>query len=211
MCSSHRASAQEPSRFSFQIKTILIIAAVLAGVAAGYAYRHHHRYKHVAVHDPGKIYRAAWVDPDVMGELIDRYEIRTVVNLCAPGEMGEHHWDLERETVRNAGARLLELPMPNTLEHQGRAIQPHLDAIQNPENYPMLVHCQNGIGRTSQFLALYDMTTRGMTAEESLAAQPTFGRPRHEAGVRMFCQRVESGDDADSAHRIISSRAAPRQ
>ena len=205
------ADSRESSRLSRQLKTILFVLVVVIGIGTGYAYRQHHRYKHVAVHDPGKVYRAAWVDPEVMQELIARYDIRTVVNLCAPGEMGEHHWDLEREAVRNADARLLEIPMPTSFDRQGEAVQPHLDLIQNPENYPMLVHCQNGIGRTSQFLALYDMTIRHLSAEQSLAAQPKFGREHYDPSVQEFCQHAEQTIATHPNQTAISSIPAAKR
>ena len=94
---------------------ILTILVVIGAAGGGLAYRHHHRYKHLAVHEKGMVYRSAWVEPDVMSELIERYQIRAVVNLCRPGEMGEARWDAERDAVRNAGARLIEASMPLTI------------------------------------------------------------------------------------------------
>jgi hypothetical protein len=185
--------ATEPPRslLSYRTKAILFTLAVASAIGGGYAYQHHKRYKHIAVHEPGMMYRSAWVEPDVMAELIEKYQIRTVVNLCAPGEMGEHRWALERETVRNCGARLLELPMPNTVDVHDSGISPHLAALSDPDNYPMLVHCQHGVTRTSKFLAIYDMCFRGKTAAESLAAQPLWGRDTHNVNVAAFCKEFE--------------------
>ncbi|HEX6986698.1 MAG TPA: hypothetical protein VF170_15055 [Planctomycetaceae bacterium] len=187
------STATDPPRqvLSTRTKAILFTSAVAVAIGAGYAYRHHHRYKHVAVHEPGMMYRSAWVEPDVMAELIEKHQIRAVVNLCAPGEMGEHRWAVEREAVRNAGARLLELSMPNTVDPTDPGIRPHLEALSDPDNYPMLVHCQHGVTRTSKFLAIYDMCFRGKSADESLAAQPLFGRDRHNVNVQAFCREFE--------------------
>ena len=180
------------SLLSIRIKAILFFLAIAAAVAAGYAYRQHHLYKHVAVHDSGKMYRSSWVDPDVMAELIDKHQIRTVVNLCEPGETGEHRWALERETVREAGARLLELPMPTTDDPQDENLRLHLAALSDSENYPMLVHCQHGVTRTSKFLAIYDIFIRGKSADESLDALPLFGRDAHDGKLTAFCRSFEN-------------------
>ncbi|MBA3311681.1 MAG: hypothetical protein M3552_09465 [Planctomycetota bacterium] len=190
--------ASEPPRslLSHRAKAILFTLAVVSAVGGGYAYQHHHRYKHIATHEPGMMYRSAWVEPDVMAELIEKHQIRAVVNLCAPGEMGEHRWALQRETVQNCGARLLELSMPNTIDPRDPGIAPHLAALSDPDNYPMLVHCQHGVTRTSKFLAIYDMCFRGKTAEESLAAQPLFGRDRHNVNVTAFCREFEKSREA---------------
>lgn len=187
----HIATQPPRIRLSLRTKAAFFVIAVIAAVGSGYAYQHHHRYKHVATHEEGMVYRSAWVEPDVMTELIEKHQIRSVINLCNPGEMGEHRWALERETVRNAGARLLELPMPNTVDVHDPGIAPHLAALSDPDNYPMLVHCQHGVTRTSKFLAIYDMCFRGQTAEQSLAAQPLFGRDRHNVNVAAFCREFE--------------------
>ncbi len=170
---------------------ILTVLAIIGAAAGGLAYRHHHRYKHLAVHEKGMVYRSAWVEPDVMSELIERYQIRSVVNLCKPGEMGEARWDAERDAVRNAGARLIEASMPVTVDANDPALEEHMAILSNPDNYPMLVHCQHGVTRTAKFLAMYDMAFRGKTAEESLTAQPLFGREDHNVNVRAFAMNFE--------------------
>ncbi|MCA9068982.1 MAG: hypothetical protein KDA84_08670 [Planctomycetaceae bacterium] len=171
-----------------RIVTVLVVVSAIGG---GLAYRHHQRYKHFRVHEKGMVYRSAWVEPDVMSELIEKHQFRSVVNLCNPGEMGEARWDAEREAVRNAGARLIELPMPLTVDVDTPAIEEHLAVLSNPDNYPMLVHCQHGVTRTAKFLTIYDIVFRGKTADDSLAAQPLFGRDQHNVNVRAFAKTFE--------------------
>jgi len=170
-------------------KYVLVLFA--AASIAGLAYRHHQRYKHLAVHEGGMMYRAAWVEPDVMSTLIERYQIRAVVNLCEPGEMGEQRWVDERAAVKNSGARLIELPMPTSVDITHPQIAKHLEILNNPDNYPMLVHCQHGVTRTAKFLSIYDIVHRGMTAEESLNAQPLFGRDQQNVHVSAFVRNFE--------------------
>ena len=178
-------------------------ALLVCGAAAGgYAYRHHHTYKHVATHEAGMMYRSAWCEPEVMAELIERHQIRSVVNLCEPGEMGEARWEGERKAVTNSGARLLELNMPLTVDPADPALQTHMEALKNPDNYPMLVHCQHGVTRTAKFLAMYDIVMRGRTADESLGAQPLFGRDRQNVHVTAFARQFEQ------AHKELYPRVS---
>ncbi len=170
---------------------VLGFLMVAGAIGGGWAYRQHHRYKHLAVHEKGMMYRSAWVEPDVFSELIERYQIRTVVNLCNPGEMGEDRWIQEREAVCNAGARLIEIAMPVTVNADDPALEEHMAILSDPDNYPMLVHCQHGVTRTAKFLAIYDIAFRDMSAEESLSAQPLFGRDDHNVNVRAFCKNFE--------------------
>lgn len=175
-----------------KIVLIVLIAGVMIG--AGAAYYHHQRYKHFAVHQPGLVYRSAWLEPDVMSEVIEEHQFRSVVNLCEPGEMGEQRWVEERDAVRNAGSRLFEVAMPMGVSADDPALQQHIEILSNPDNYPMLVHCQHGVTRTAKFLAIYDMLYRGMSGEESLAKQPLFGRDDHNVNIWAFVKNLEEED-----------------
>jgi len=173
----------------FRTRTARILLALItvgATIAGGRAYWVHQRYKHLAVHEPGMVYRSAWLEPDVLSEIIERYQIRTVVNLCNPGEMGEQRWIDERRAVTNAGARLVELPMPTTISIDHPAIAQHISLLSDPNNYPLLVHCQHGVTRTAKFLAIYDIVFRGQSAQQTLGSQPLFGRDDHNVHVRAF-------------------------
>lgn len=178
----------------FQRRNRLIFLGMFAAVSLAtglFAYQSHQRYKHLAVHEPGMVYRSAWVEPDVMSELIEKYQIRAVINLCNPGEMGEQRWIDERRAVTNAGARLIELPMPLTINADDPVIDKHLEILADANNYPLLVHCQHGVTRTAKLLTIYDIVFRKMSAKESLSAQPLFDRDDHNVNVRAFCRNFE--------------------
>ncbi len=165
---------------------------VVAATASGLAYRHHKRYKHLAVHDENMVYRSAWLEPDVFRELIEEHQIRTVLNLCEPDELGADQCVAQRKAVHGSGARLIEMPMPAaTLDPADPEIAKFVAVLSNPENYPLLVHCQHGVTRTAKVLAMYDILFRGMTADKSIAAMPRFGREVYPVSVRTFARNFE--------------------
>jgi protein tyrosine phosphatase (PTP) superfamily phosphohydrolase (DUF442 family) len=167
------------------------LIAVIVTVAGGLGYRHHKRYKHLAAHDPNMVYRSAWLDADVFREVIEEQQIRTVLNLCNPEEMCELRVD-QRRAVHGSGARLIEMPMPAaTLDPADPEIKKFVTVLSNPENYPLLVHCQHGVTRTAKVLVMYDILFRGMTAEQSIAAMPRFGRDEYPVSVRTFARNFE--------------------
>ena len=188
-------------RFWFASGTLLM---VVAGSASWLVYQHH-RYKHFAVHEPGMVYRSAWLDADVFTELIEEHQIRTVVNLCDPGEMGAERWSRQRQAVEGAGARLVTISMPMTVSLTDREIGQHLEILQDPDNYPLLVHCQHGVTRTAKFLAMYDIAFRNKTAGNSLAEQPKFGRDDHNVHVRAFAREFEK------RHEELYQAAVPQK
>jgi protein-tyrosine phosphatase len=172
-------------------KLLLLALAILAAGGGAIVYRHHHRYKHFAVHDQGMVYRSAWVEPDVFAELIDKHQIRAVVNLCNPQEMGEARSVAQRAAVRGAGARLYELPFPNTIDPADPGVARVVEVLSDPSNYPMLVHCQHGVTRTAKVLAMYDVIHRGMSSGQSLGAMPLFGRDGYSVSVWAFARGFE--------------------
>lgn len=174
------------------VRLALAGAVVIAAVIGAAAYRHHHRYNHVAAHDPGKVYRCAWVEADVMRELVETYHARAVLNLCRPGEMGAQRSLDERKAVAAGGATLYELPMPETDDPSDPELQPHLDVLRNPDNYPLIVHCQHGVNRTARVLSMYDILFRGMTAEQSLGRMPKFGRRDYNPLEWDFARNLET-------------------
>ena len=171
---------------------IVGLLLLVAATAGGLAYRHHKRYKHLAIHDPGMVYRSAWLDGDVFREIIDKYQIRTVLNLCEPGELGEERCIDQRAAVRGSGARLIELSLPAAMiDASDPAVAGFVEILDNPANYPLLVHCQHGVTRTAKLLAMYDILFRAMTAEESLGRMPLFGRDAYSVSVRAFAKNFE--------------------
>jgi hypothetical protein len=173
-----------------QLGIIGLFLAVVAGTG-GWIYYQQHHFKHFAVHDPGMVYRSAWLAPDALAQIIETYQIRSVVNLCNPDEMTPEQWEGERRTVAGAGATLHAVPLPNSVTVDPKAWEAHLAILANPDNYPMLVHCQHGVTRTSMFLTAYDMINRHKTAEESLAVQPTFGHDHADVHVHAFARNFE--------------------
>lgn len=167
------------------------LVLLLIGSAAGLGYRQHKRYKHWAVHDPGMVYRSAWLDADVFSEQIEKHQVRTVLNLCNPNELGEQRSREQRAAVTGAGARLIELPMPATIDAGDEDIRKFIDVLGDPNNYPLLVHCQHGVTRTAKVLAMYDILYRGETAAQSLAAMPLFGRDEYSVSVQAFARDFE--------------------
>lgn len=197
-----------------------LVAAMVLVTAAGAwtVYRHHVRYRHFAVHDPGKVYRSAWVDSDVFRELIPRYKVRTVINLCYPGEMGDRIVG-ERAAVSETGAKLVELPFPSN--ESSDVDYPALREIEaifaDPASYPIWIHCQHGRERTVKALSIYDIRQRGLSAETSLARMPLFGMP-HPRPVVDFAHNYQrqfpppAAGDGPAAHaaRENSGSTVPR-
>jgi hypothetical protein len=182
------------------IMAVTLLAVVATASIAGVLRYRHVRYRHFAVHEPGKVYRSAWVDADVFEELIAKYDVRTVVNLCYPGEMGDRSIG-QRVAVKAAGARLIELPFPanDTWNTDWPAVAEMEAILADPSSYPIWIHCQHGRERTVKALAMYDIGQRGMTARESLEMMPLFGMD-HPWPIVTFAHIYETDHSPSAAN-----------
>ena len=176
----------------YRVAISLMLLAMLVG-APLYAYRQYERYKRFAEHDAGKMYRSSWLEPDVFAEKIEQYQIKTVVNLCDGGEKPRGHIEDQRAAVEAAGAKLVEIAFPSnrTWGVNYPAFEDLEALLDNPENYPVWVHCWHGRERTVKALSIYDIRKRRMTAEDSLAAMPLWGR-EHPWPIVVFAYNYET-------------------
>ncbi len=185
-----------------------IVAGLLAiGILVGVAVHRHHRYKHFAVHEAGRVYRSAWVDADVFGELIRKYKIRTVVNLCDPSEK-EGLIESQRRAVQSAGARLVELVFPanHTWDINYRVVHEIEALFDDPSVYPVWIHCQHGRERTVKALTIYDIRRRRMNAYDSLESMPRYGMD-HPWPVVVFAYNYETRLNSGLCRGITQSRS----
>ncbi len=182
--------ARRPSWQWFLLGTCVVIPAFIA--IAGWQVYRHHRYKHFAIHEPGNVYRSAWVDADVFAELVEKHHVKTVVNLCFPGEMGDRNIE-QRRAVEAAGAKLIEIQFPSnaTWDVNYPSVAEMERVLDDPNNYPLWIHCQHGRERTVKALAMYDIRKRNMSAKSSLARMPRFDID-HPWPIVVFAYNYES-------------------
>jgi protein tyrosine/serine phosphatase len=140
-------------------------------------YVHAKRFREV---EPGKLYRSGQMTAAGFRETIERYNIKTVVNLQheEPDPLLAEHWlgkgkVRERELCEQLGVRyvLLKpdiLPPGNTVEMEPPVVEEWLSLLKKAENYPILLHCKAGLHRTGRLTAIYRMELHRWSAGEAL-------------------------------------------
>ncbi len=111
--------------------------------------------------EEGRIYRSAQPSPFFLRWLRSGPEIRTLVNLRGdtPG------WE-SRFAARN-GMRLFSFDLSASRPPRQSEVDRFLRVLRDPENYPLLVHCRNGVDRTGYMLALYRTQDQGWDADRA--------------------------------------------
>jgi tyrosine-protein phosphatase SIW14 len=160
------------------------LGAVAAAIAIGppvalhrAQYVHAKRLREV---EAGKLYRSGQMTSEGFRETIERFHIKTVVNLQHedPDPMLVAHW-LGKQTLRESelckqldvNYKLITpdlLPQGNTLTTEPPAVKDWLEILDKEENYPILLHCRAGLHRTGRLTAIYRMEYHGWSPGEAL-------------------------------------------
>jgi protein tyrosine phosphatase (PTP) superfamily phosphohydrolase (DUF442 family) len=122
-------------------------------------------WDHFDVVKHGILYRSGQLEPGQLEDAVRMYGIRTVVSLQISGEGVE----AERALVRRLGVDFMNLPMPGDGFGQEEQFRKVLEAVDDPERRPVLVHCARGTCRTGAAVALYRFERDGWTIEDVAA------------------------------------------
>jgi len=141
-----------------------LVVAVIVGVPAGYAsYRNTH-FRSFHVVEPGVLYRSGQMTLTGWERVIHDHGIRTVVTLRDAVVEGDRPPDWkEEEYCRKLDIKYVRLrpqawwsPTGGPVPAEAN-VKKFLAVMDDPANYPVLVHCFAGVHRTGAYIAVYRM------------------------------------------------------
>ncbi|QLF71417.1 tyrosine-protein phosphatase [Peteryoungia desertarenae] len=112
---------------------------------------------------PGQYYRSAQLSGERLGAEIDRYGIRTVINLRGE-HVGTPWYDEEVEATASRGVTLVNFGMSALRELPPQQVQQLLAILKTAEQ-PMLVHCMSGADRTGLASVMFLQQVAGVDEE----------------------------------------------
>jgi protein tyrosine/serine phosphatase len=142
----------------------------------------------------GKVYKSGVIPPDELESYINKYHIKSVVDLRFPGtgdEVNNPEIPAELTAEKNAIEKIKgvnyfnngsdQVPKPENLKTFFRI-------MDNPANYPVLIHCYHGVGRAELYSAIYRIEYENFTNEEARSGVKTLikwssfddGKPKGE-------------------------------
>jgi protein tyrosine/serine phosphatase len=151
-----------------------LVAAVLV-VALVLIVAHRLAPRHLSTVEPGVLYRSATLPPDQLQDVVDRYGIRTVVNLRSARENEEPWHAAQARMLAAEGVRLVDLPIHSGFPPDENALAGWLDLLADSDAQPLLLHCEYGVVRTGVMVAVYEMEQKGRTGQESWQDFELFG------------------------------------
>jgi protein tyrosine phosphatase (PTP) superfamily phosphohydrolase (DUF442 family) len=95
---------------------------------------------------PDAIYRSGQLSPSSLQQHIERYQIRSVINLR--GKNANQPWYQEEcAMAAHCGARHYDMPTDSSYPPLAEELREWIRVLQSCEK-PVLIHCQSGIDRT---------------------------------------------------------------
>ncbi len=143
------------------LKIIGILLFVLVLVFGGkyvYDININHNFETIT---EGKVYKSGVIPPDELESYVNKYKIKSIVDLRFPGtgdDVNNPENALELAAEKSAVAKINGVNYFN----DGSDQVPTKDNLvlfykimDNPANYPVLIHCYHGVGRAELYSAVY--------------------------------------------------------
>jgi len=198
-------------------RMIGVVGAVLLIAAAGWAikvFRYRFIPRHLYIVEPGGLYRGGQQAPTVLRGIIQKYRIRTIVNLDDKVRRyettNEEHPDLHYAEEK-AIARELSLRYYGFL-WKGSGIGPYeeydavADILATTSSRPIFFHCAAGEKRANAALAAYWIRHRGYTLEQVIEGLIPYGlhpqrKPDLLTHLRGYYEYVKSNPQATDSSK----------
>lgn len=144
-----------------QLKNIGILLFVLALLFGGkyvYDMNINHNFETIT---EGKVYKSGVIPPDELESYVKKYKIKSIVDLRFPGtgdDVNNPEDVAELEAEKIAIAKINGVNYFNDGSDQvptNENLNLFYKIMDNPANYPVLIHCYHGVGRAELYSAVY--------------------------------------------------------
>ena len=147
------------------MKKIVKVVAVFSVVVflsflGNYLYEIHCNYNFKEI-SKSKVYKSGVIPPEKIAEYVQKYNIKSIIDLRTPGSSDlklnpEVQGELQAEKEAVAKIKNVnyfnipsaQIPSKNNLVN-------FFKVMDNPANYPVLIHCHHGTGRAILYSAIY--------------------------------------------------------
>jgi tyrosine-protein phosphatase SIW14 len=196
---------------SLRITFGLSIAALLIGVPLWYSSYHSRCFRNFHVVEEAVLYRSGQNNLAGLKRIIHDYGIKTVVSL----RDGDKTNDLEEERylLSETHVNFVRIPPRAWWASDGSVpaeigLAQFREVMDNPANYPVLVHCFAGIHRTGAFCAIRRMDHDGFTNEEAIREMKNLGYTIEHMDVLPYLRnyRPSASTGKSTPYQPVSQR-----
>lgn len=153
-------------------KTIVIIVLVVLVGVGKYVYDMHINHNFETITE-NKVYKSGVIPPNQIADYVAKYKIKSVVDLRFPGtgdDVNNPEIPAELTAEKVAVSKIKGVTYFNNGSDQVPT-QKNLDyfftIMDNPDNYPVLLHCYHGVGRAEMYSAIYRIEYENIDPDEA--------------------------------------------
>jgi protein tyrosine phosphatase (PTP) superfamily phosphohydrolase (DUF442 family) len=162
-----------------KIKNILKLFGVALFIGAlAYAWQVHVNYRFEEI-SKDKVYKSALIAPDKLEGFLVNNHIKTVINLLEPTIQDElnpaNQADIDAEdraiTAVNQkhNLQIRHINIPSGQIPTKKTLTRFFEVLDNPESYPVLIHCYHGTGRAQIYSQIYRIEYENWKNEDARA------------------------------------------
>lgn len=148
---------------------VLLIGAVIGGYKL-YEVKFNYRFQEIAA---GKFYKSGVIPPDKIKDYVKEYKIKSIVDFRGATSKDKVNNPEDQAQIDAEKAATAAIPglhyynIPSDQVPQKENLDAFYKVIDDPANYPILVHCYHGIGRAQVYSAVYRIEKEGFSNEEA--------------------------------------------
>jgi tyrosine-protein phosphatase SIW14 len=167
-------------RYLKHVFAIFIVVLLVAGPLA-YARHRHNWFRNFHVVRDGVLYRSGQITLDGLKQIVQDYQIKTVITLRDAPSPGDPPPDLdEEEWCKSQEMNHVRLT-PRAWEAAdgsvpaAKNVAVFIEVMKNPDNYPVLIHCLAGKHRTGAYCAVFRMEHDKWTNQQAIDEMKLYG------------------------------------
>jgi tyrosine-protein phosphatase SIW14 len=160
---------------------LTVVCVVIAGPLC-YAVHHNTHMRNFAIVEEGVLYRSGQLAPEALDQVVKERHIRTLVTLRTSRVVGKLPPDTwEEDYCAGHGLKHVRIvPSIWGADEKGeipaeQAVQEFLHVMDEPANYPVLVHCFAGIHRTGTMCAIFRMEYQRWPVDRAISEMQFYG------------------------------------
>jgi len=152
------------------IGILLFVLTLLFGSKYVYDLNINHNFETIT---EGKVYKSGVIPPDQIESYVNKYKIKSIVDLRFPGtgdDVNNPENTTELIAEKNAVAKISGVNYFNNGSDQVPTkdnLKVFYKIMDNPANYPVLIHCYHGVGRAELYSAVYRIEYENWDTEEA--------------------------------------------
>lgn len=155
------------------IKSIAIVSFTVVLIFVGkyvYDMNINHNFETIT---EGKVYKSGVIPPGEIESYVKKYGIKSIVDLRFPGTadlVNNPEIPAELKAEQDAVAKINGLKYFNNGSDQvpkPENLETFFKVMDDPTNYPVLIHCYHGTGRAEMYSAIYRIEYENWTNEQA--------------------------------------------